>query len=337
MSSLRYITVKDFKTEKGFQRDFDLSYQVFGKPLGEAPVVLVNHALTGNSNLIGKQGWLNEIVGINKTIDVEKFTVLAFNIPGNGYSGHIEDLIFNYKDFTIEDIARLFINGLEELSIKKLYAMVGCSIGGALTWHIAANKPSLAEHIIPIATHHTANDWVLANYNIQEAILSNSSQPLADARKHAMTLYRTPVSLNKKFNREKDNKLFKVEQWLNYHGEALNNRFKLPAYRFLNHLLSTIDISRGNGDWLSVAKKIRSQIHIITINTDQFFLAEENWDTYVNLSNHHPKVHIHEIRSIHGHDAFLIENDQLSAFLNPIFNIKIKNHEEDTSRLIWNR
>ena len=40
-----------------------LSYQVFGQPLGTTPVVVVNHALTGNSNVAGEQGMVEVISG----------------------------------------------------------------------------------------------------------------------------------------------------------------------------------------------------------------------------------------------------------------------------------
>jgi homoserine O-acetyltransferase len=48
-------------------------------------IVLVNHALTGNSQVVGDTGWWNDLIGVNKTIDTTKYTVLAFNVPGNGF------------------------------------------------------------------------------------------------------------------------------------------------------------------------------------------------------------------------------------------------------------
>ncbi len=331
---LQEIYIKNFKNSAGGIQDIHLSFQQFGQPVDLAAVVLINHALTGNSQITGENGWWSGIVGPGRTIDTNQYAVLAFNIPGNGFSGKKEDLIENYKDFSLKDIARIQALALEELEITKLFAIVGGSIGGALAWELAALQPELAENIIPIATDYKATDWVLANCKVQEQILNNSSSPVKDARMHAMTFYRTPQSLARKFNRSREEvqSCYKVEGWLQYHGDKLEERFQLASYKLMNHLLTTIDISNGSGNYLEAAKKIKGHIHIITVNSDWFFLADENWETYVDLSLAKPNVSINEIKSIHGHDAFLIEASQLVRFLEPVFKTnKIKN---ETSTLL---
>ena len=321
MENLKYIKIPTYNTESDKTIDITLSYQTFGKTLHDAPIVLVNHALTANSNVIGEQGWWNDLIGDNKCIDTNSYTVLAFNIPGNGFDNNSENLIENYKDFTARDIAKLFALGIEQLKIKQLFAVIGGSVGGGIAWELAALKPDLIEHLIPVATDWKSTDWLIANCHIQDAILNHSSEPLADARMHAMTLYRTPESLTQKFERTKTtNALFNIESWLDYHGNNLTNRFNLSAYKMMNQILRTIDITEGQNDFLEVASKITSSIHIITINSDLFFKAEENWSTYVELKSVKENVTIQEIKSIHGHDAFLIEFDQLAQFLKPIFN-----------------
>jgi homoserine O-acetyltransferase len=324
MKNLKHIKVSKYRTENGKTLDILLSYQVFGKSLYDAPIVLVNHALTGNSNVIGENGWWNDLIGENKCIDTNEYSVLAFNIPGNGYDNIGKNLLGNYKDFTARDIAKIFALGLEQLKVEQLFAVIGGSVGGGIAWELAALKPNLIEHLIPVATDWKSTDWLIANCHIQDAILNHSNDPLADARMHAMTLYRTPESLKQKFDRsKKDEDLFNIESWLNYHGDNLTSRFNLSAYKMMNQILKTIDISEGRNDFIEVASKINSSIHIITINSDLFFKAEENWNAFVALKSVKNNVNIHEIKSIHGHDAFLIEFDQLARFLNPIFKVNV--------------
>ena len=326
MAALQYINISNYTTKTGKTSSLNLSYQLFGKPLYEAPIVMINHALTGNSNVAGDGGWWTSIVGPAKVIDTNLYTVLAFNIPGNGQDQNPLNLIENYKDFTAGDIAQIFALALEDLKITQLFAVIGGSVGGGLAWELAALKPDLIEHLIPIASDWKSTDWLLANCHIQDRILNNSSEPLADARMHAMSLYRTPESLKSKFDRtlQDGEAIFAVESWLNYHGKALNERFQLPAYKMMNQVLRTIDISHGKEEFIKVASKIKSNIHIVTINSDLFFKPEENWETHVDLKTHKDNVTISEIQSIHGHDAFLIEFAQLEVILEGIFRMAPK-------------
>ncbi len=320
MMNLKYLNIPDFKTLSGKTKDIQLSYKVFGKRLGEAPVVLVNHALTGNSNVAGENGWWNNLIGEEKTIDTNYYSVLAFNIPGNGFNGTDESLIDNYKDYNAKDIAKIFALGLEKLGVEELFAAIGGSVGGGLAWELAALKPNLIENLIPVAADWKSTDWVIANCYIQDNLLNNSRNGLEDARMHAMTLYRTPESFGDKFNRTlRSDNYFNVESWLNYHGETLNKRFELSAYKMMNQVLRTIDITEGNKDFLKVVSNINSNIHIITINSDLFFKPEENWKTFVDIKTVKDNVTIGEIKSIHGNDAFLIEYNQLNNLLKPIF------------------
>jgi len=136
-----------------------------------------------------------------------------------------------------------------------------------------------------------------------------------------MTLYRTPQSFRQKFNRTVNENLgiHNVESWLLHHGEKLKNRFTLQAYKALNYQLSSIDITRGRACFETVVRPIQSHIHIISVDTDLFFTPDENRKTFTCLNKLHKSVYYHQIQSIHGHDAFLIENNQLNKILGEIF------------------
>ena len=331
------ITIKDFLNSAGTVQDICFSYETFGPPLGTAPVVLVNHALSGNSQVTGETGWWKALIGEGKCVDSRHYSILAFNMPGNGFDGNPEHLLQNYREFRLKDIAALYALALEEIGLNTIFAGIGGSIGGALLWELAVLRPQLFEHIIPVATDFKATQWLRALCKVQEQILNNSAKPLQDARMHAMTFYRSPQSLQAKFvSPYLQTSAGTIETWLEHHGRKLEERFQLTTYKLMNHLLITTDISNGSGDHIKAAATIEGNIHIITVNSDLFFLPGDNWDAYVNLSLIKPNININEIKSIHGHDAFLIEYGQLSSFLNPIFNTQNQNEKSQHSAL-WSR
>lgn len=311
-NTLHNITIKDFKTQSGKEYDIPLSYQVFGQPLHTAPVVMVNHALTGNSDVAGEKGWWNTLVGNEKPVDTQRFTVIAFNVPGNGYD---DFFLENYQDFSAFDIAKLFLLGLEYLKITKLKALIGGSVGGSIAWEMLAQKLDLAEQFIPVATDFKTTDWLHSQCLVQKFLLESETEPLQKARIHAMLCYRTPDSLNLRFKRETDAEkgILKSHDWLNYHGRALNERFSLKAYKLMNHLLMTINVEE------SKLPEITADIHLISVDSDLFFPAFEIKNSFEILKQKKSNVFYHEIKSIHGHDAFLMEYEQLDEMMRLIF------------------
>lgn len=313
------INIQNFTTENGaLYRTLPLSFTFFGLPLHSAPIVLVNHALTGNSQVTGENGWWNDLIGEGKTIDTEKYTILSFNVPGNGIDSFV---IENYQDFTTRDVARIFLKGIETLKIEQLYAIIGGSVGGGIAWEMLALEPDITENLIPIATDWKSTDWMIANCFLQEQILNNSSKPIEDARIHAMLCYRSPESFKEKFQRTINENLsiFNIESWLLHHGEKLQKRYQLASYKLMNQLLKTIDITRNRADFETLMSKTNANIHIIGINSDLFFTPKENQETFQELKKFKENVFYSEINSIHGHDAFLIEYKQLDHLLADIF------------------
>jgi len=333
MTEVKTITINNFTTDSGVKYDrIKLHFQHFGASYSEAPVVLINHSLTGDANVAGPQGWWSEIVGPNLTIDTRHFAVIAFNIPGNGVKNEV---IENPQDFHTGDIATIFYQGLQQLGIQKLFAIIGGSIGGGIAWEMAALYPTLTENLIPVAADWKASDWIIANTFLQSRILENSNDPLRDARIHAMLTYRTPASFTERFGRtvNKEKNIFNVESWLIHHGDKLKNRFLLQAYKTMNHLLASIDITRKNKTLEKVVKNIQSNIHLIAVDSDLFFTAQEDRKTHERLKKINKNIFYHEIQSIHGHDAFLIENDAVSRILSNIFksqSIDLKAYESSS-------
>jgi len=309
-TELNYINLS-YQTNSQKEYHIPLSYQLFGKDLFTAPIILINHALTGNSNVSGEKGWWKQLVGENQIVDTDQYTVLCFNIPGNGYD---DFLIEDYEDFTPSDIAEIFLKGLEALHIKNLYAIIGGSLGGGIAWEMLAKQPDLAEIFIPIACDYRTHDWLHAQCLVQKFLLNDKEEPLQKARIHAMLCYRTPQSLNDRFQNQynQEKKRLESEDWLVYHGNALNERFSLKSYKLMNHLLMNINVAE------EALENIQARMHMISVDTDLFFPASEIRMCFENLKEKNKDVSYHEIQSIHGHDAFLMEYQQLNNIIKNI-------------------
>ena len=160
-----------------------------------------------------------------------KITILNFTTESGAF---YQALNLTYQVFGPE-----FLEGLENLKVKQLYAIIGGSVGGGIAWEMAGLNPKITKHLIPVASDWKATDWLIANCFLQEQILKNSSKPIEDARIHAMLCYRSPESFKEKFQRTKvqNSDIFNIESWLNHHGDKLQKRFQLSSYKLMNQLL----------------------------------------------------------------------------------------------------
>ena len=313
---LGQVTLSDFTNWRGESiPSLTLTYQVAGPALGTAPIVLVCHALTGNSAVAGPEGWWARLIGPGQTIDTTRYTILSIDIPGNEYAGSAP--LDDPSLLSLMDVARLWLLVLRELRVDHLYALIGPSLGGGIAWQIAALEPTLAEHLFPIATDYKASDWLLAQTEVQRLILDHSDRPIQDARVHAMLTYRTPESLIGRFEgKTTDSGLPKVLDWLDYHGRTLEGRFSLSAYRVMTFLTSTIHAAESEKELTRIA----SDIHLVAIDSDRlfpYFIARETIER-LRFSGKE-RAELHTIVSDHGHDAFLIEYDQLCRIMSPFF------------------
>ncbi|MCK5824132.1 MAG: aspartate kinase [Ichthyobacteriaceae bacterium] len=334
LSDLKYITITNVNTKSGKMiPEITLSYEVFGdeNKLNDNGILIV-HALTGNSHVAGKNGWWDDIVGDKKAINTLNYPVIAFNVPGNGYDGV---LLEKFDEYNAGDIADLFAIALSELKINHLYAVIGGSLGGGITWHLATQYPDIFGKVVPFATHYQASDWVIGMSKIQRELLKIEKDPVQTARKMAMLFYRTPESYQTKFDRTRVEKggAYNVDSYLDYQGEKLHDRFALEAYKAMNYIMSTIDVSYIDSLEDAVSR-INAEVHIVGVSTDLLFTAKESKQAFTTLNNAGKQVYYHEIDSIHGHDGFLIENDQLEVILEEVFQKHVQKVKEEKVKVL---
>jgi len=291
-----------------------LSYKTYGRAKGEGETVLVLHALTGNSNVTGDDGWWKDVVGYDKTIDLNQYHVVAINIPGNGSNGQKVDDIERYDSYLI---SWLIADTLQNEGYFKIDLAFGVSLGGGLLWELIIDNPTWIAKAFVIAAHWKSSPWLRGITHTQNEILEHSANPIEDARKMAMLFYRSPEGFEQKFTRSSQ-----AKGWLNYHGEALRSRFTKEAYQLMNHLLGNINAVEGYRSFSDAILPVSTVIIQVGINSDILFSASDNRKTHFELVTLGKLTYYEEIDSVHGHDAFLIENEQLEIIINR--HIKIK-------------
>jgi homoserine O-acetyltransferase len=174
--------------------------------------------------------------------------------------------------------------------------------------------PNFITNLIPVGGDWKATDWMIANTFLQKQILATNPKPLEIARMHAMLCYRTPESFKLRFNRtvNKDLGVFNVESWLMYHGEKLTERFQLQAYKTMNHVLGSIDITRNGKSFEEIVQTIKATIYIFPLSEDQETVRRA---AAIGVTINHQTIH-----SDYGHDAFLMESEKVIPLIHPIFN-----------------
>lgn len=353
----RFVQVGDLETGAGATiADLRIAYESWGE-LNEARdnAVLVLHALTGDSHVVGEAGpghptggWWGGLIGPGAPLDTDRWFVVAPNMLGGcqgttGPASPGEDGVERGSRFpwvTIRDQVTAQVAFADALGIDRWHAVVGGSMGGmhALEWGIAhgdrvarlavlaappaSTADQIALNIVQIEAVRNDPNWLGGDYYDQPEG-EGPTRGLALARRMALLNYRSGDELNARFGREWQSGVsplagggrFAVESYLDFHGNKFTRRFDAGSYVRLVHAMNTHDVGRGRGGVEAALERIRARTLVLGITTDRLFPLEGQREIARGIRS---TIHGDQpivLDSEFGHDAFLIETERVGALI----------------------
>lgn len=311
-----------------------VAYDAWGELNSEGDnAVVVCHALTGNTR---PDVWWGPLIGPEQALDTDRYFVICLNVLGSPY-GSFSPLTKNgatgrpygidFPDVTIRDTVRAHKAALDVLGVRQVATTIGGSMGGmqALEW---AFYGSFVRSIIPVAVGGRHSSWCIGFSEAQrQAIYADPKwngghyveQPaagLATARMIAMISYRSRTSFEARFGRRRQGSAdgsYAVESYLRYQGDKLVDRFDANCYVHLTQQMDAHDVAFGRGDYADVLAGIEQPALVIGIDSDVLYPLEEQRE----LTDLIPNAELAVIHSEHGHDAFLMEFEQVTGVVKP--------------------
>ena len=310
--------------------------------------VLVLHALTGDSHVTGEPGpghpapgWWADVVGPGQAVDTRRFFVVAANILGGcqgttgpaspAPDGHPWGSRFPW--LTTRDQVEAERRLADALGIDAFAVVIGASLGGhrALEW--AVTYPQRVRNLVLVATGASTTADQLAWCHLQAlAIVSDPAfqggdyythptgpvRGLGLARAIAHTTYRAAAELEERFGRSHQGTedpatggRFQVESYQDYHAGKLLGRFDANSYLIVTHSMRVHDVGTGRGGTTAALGRVTARTLVVDVDSDRLFLPAQAEQLVSGI----PDARRATIRSLHGHDGFLIEHEQMSQIL----------------------
>jgi homoserine O-acetyltransferase len=311
--------------------------------------VLVLHALTGDSHVIGAAGpghptagWWEGVVGPGKAVDTDRWFVVAPNMLGGcqGTTGPASlapdgsEWGARFPFTSIRDQVTAQAALADGLGIQRWAAVIGGSMGGMQSLEWAATYPDRVERLAVIAAPPlTTADQIALNSVQIEAIRTDPlfqggeyydaadgdgpHRGLALARRMALLNYRSPHELNERFERAWQSEIsplgrggrFAVESYLDFHGNKFTRRFDANAYITVVEAMNSHDVGRGRGGLEAALSRVTARSLVLGIDSDRLFPLEGQVAIAACLPGNIDGESAVVIKSDFGHDAFLIEGD----------------------------
>lgn len=351
--NLGSVVIPEFTTSSGAViKNLVQTYACYGKPDGEQNnVILVCHALTGSHRLAGDrtagqpEPWWPALAGDGKALDTRKYFVICFNNLASPYGSTSPMTLATETgkrwgmDFPIlspRDVARAQKAALEQLGVNKILMTIGASLGGMIAVEVALTFPGDVGSCVLIAAPDKLYPQAIAFNAVQrQSIISDPkwrngeydgvgpADGLAAARMLAMITYRSEQSFAGRYMRDMAKGSaqdwtgrFKVEEYLFHHGQQIVKRFDANCYLYLTRMMDLHDIgAERNGIKDAWARFAGKKLLAVGISSDMLFANWQVEEASRTAREAGVLAYYDEIESDNGHDAFLIDSDQLDDMI----------------------
>jgi homoserine O-acetyltransferase/O-succinyltransferase len=288
------------------------AYTLLGELNGRRDnLVLLFHSLTGTPD---PREWWRGVVGPGAAIDTDRYAVLAPNLLGSPYGTTRPP---EHAAVTTRDMVRLAAHLVDMLGARRVALAAGGSLGGMATLEWVATFPRRTRSAVVFAAPAAHTAWAIGLNHVQREALrlgaaaGDTDAGLRLARMMAMLSYRTSTELDARFGRATTQLGdFQVASYLRHHGHRLAARFDARAYHTLTGAMDSHDVGRGRGGVASALRASGAAITAVGIPGDLLYD-----DGVVRRWAGEAGAGYREIRSLHGHDAFLLEPDQVREIL----------------------
>ncbi len=322
-------------------------------------VVVVQHALTGDSHITGPAGpghptagWWDGVAGPGAPIDTDRWCAVATNVLGGcrGSTGP-SSLARDGKPWgsrfpliSVRDQVEADVAALAALGINEVAAVVGGSMGGAraLEWMVSHPDRVRAGLLLAVGARATADQIgtqttqiaaIKADPNWQGGDYHDTGRKpdtgLAIARRFAHLTYRGELELDTRFgndNQGDENPAnggrYAVQSYLEYQGGKLLGRFDAGSYVVLTEALNSHDVGRGRGGVHKALRTCPVPVVVAGITSDRLYplrLQEELAELLPGCTE------LHVVECICGHDGFLVEFEAVSDLIRKALELAEKN------------
>ncbi len=301
---------------------FQLAYETWGTLNAEASnAVLVLHALTGDSHVAGgvepghpTPGWWDALIGPGP---LDGCFVVAPNVLGGcqGSTGPWQHPVF--PAITIRDQVAAEALLADHLGIGRWAAVLGGSMGGMRAVEWAVGEPDRVRSLLLLATTAAASAEQIALASAQlHAIRADPLEGLGVARRIAHISYRSEQELQARFGREvQEDGRFTVESYLDHHAHKLTRRFDAASYVTLTEAMNSHDVGHGRGGVQAALRRVKARTLVAGVDSDRLYPLAQQAELAAGIPG---ADDLRVITSPYGHDAFLIETEQVGALVSEL-------------------